>query len=64
MLIRTDERKTLCFALRLAVEWESSLISSMLPTFGEPDVETKVEMSRSRRNMRKFQRLLNKLQGD
>jgi hypothetical protein len=56
--LRAVDRQALRFALRLAIQWEESFIQSCEPSYGKIGHEERIEQAKSRRNIKKFQRLI------
>lgn len=56
------DRRTLRYALYLAIQWEDSLIDAWQPDFGEPDAEARKAIASSKRYIKKFKRIYKKLE--
>lgn len=54
------DRRTLRYALFLAIQWEDSLVDAWQPDFGKPDAEARKAIASSKLYIKKFKRLYKK----
>lgn len=56
------DRRTIRYALFLAIQWEDSLSDAWQPEFGKPDAEAKKAIASSKRYIKKFKRIYKKFE--